>query len=330
VATAKYKFHEAANLFPMIAEGAEWDSFKADVLANGVIDPVTFWKNAKGEKVYIDGRNRLLAVEQLRESGHEVKDPPEKEFKGKSSDVLAHVLAKNLQGRRHLKSGQRAAVAAKAGLLVNLYRKKEGGDQFTDIGDLAEYLARLVGSNRDYIYKTLRLQSNRPSLLDKVIAGKLSILAAEKEWAESKKDKEEDAGPNIKDGRGNPADPRFLQEFAARDQFDEVDRLFRQLKGALGSLAAEAGAVWADFKEADAFVSSAQAALSAASPYAVCPECAGEQRLTDPRGGKRKIRCGRCEGRGFVNEARYQGMPAEAAALTAPEEPEGAAAEAAV
>lgn len=92
------RWHEYADLFPWMDDKAFAD-LKADIAANGVIEPIVFIGDA-----VLDGRNRYMAA---RELGVEY---PRIEFTG--DDPLAFVLAKNL-ARRHLTDRQRADVAAK-------------------------------------------------------------------------------------------------------------------------------------------------------------------------------------------------------------------------
>jgi hypothetical protein len=314
-----YKFHPAANIFPMMA-GEEWAAFEADVEAHGFREKVTFWKNAKGEKLYIDGRNRVQAAVNIRKKNAEFPLPEEEEYKGAESGVLDFVLSKNLHGRRHLKSGQIAAAAAEAGYLMNLYARREKGTIIADLGDLATYLAKRLQTNRTYLYKTMRLRDARPDLLSLIKLGSLNIPQAEKRWKEEAAEERRlngETSATITDGLGNPADPRFEEEFAARGQFDEVMKLIRQAKGGVKALASmEAGADWFDSKEAQAAVENLESLVHAAYPHAVCPACMGARKVQDGAGTKRKVRCQACEGHGYVNEARFNNASAEAANLT--------------
>lgn len=56
-----YRVHPAASLFPFI-EGEEWEALVASVSAHGILHPIT----VRGDEL-IDGRNRLRAVEVVRE-----------------------------------------------------------------------------------------------------------------------------------------------------------------------------------------------------------------------------------------------------------------------
>lgn len=96
---APMRHHPIAELFPMMS-GLDFATFKADILANGLLDPIWTYR---GE--IIDGRNRERAC---RETGVE---PRFQEWDGKGS-LVAFVVSLNLR-RRHLDETQRAVIAAK-------------------------------------------------------------------------------------------------------------------------------------------------------------------------------------------------------------------------
>lgn len=316
-----YKFHEIADIFPMI-EGAEYEAFKADVKSRGIRDAIEYWNHPKDGKVYLDGRNRAKAVLDIRkEDGSEDFALPEKEFIGSETEALRHVLSKNFHGRRHLTPSQKAAAAGLAGSLMVLYDRRAKAELFKGV-DVAQYLADLLGLNRTYVYKTMRLRRNSIALLRRVLKGDLTIPKAEQEWAEQERQQRIDAGeadPNVTDGTGEPADPRFLKEMAARESFAEVCRLFRQARGAATALAnADHGSEYlqAVIDDVTAHLTNAETAVSACTPHAACPACDGEGRIS-VSGSKRKARCGCCAGKGWVTEALYKAQSQAAAELDA-------------
>lgn len=101
--------HPIATIFPLL-EGKEFDTLVGSVAANGVFEPIILH-----EGMILDGRNRYRAAVA---AGIEC---PTKDFDG--IDPVAFVVAHNLH-RRHLKTSQRALVAAK---MANL---KHGSNQF--------------------------------------------------------------------------------------------------------------------------------------------------------------------------------------------------------
>src|SRR5215213_2603856 len=94
------KFHEAANLFPMMDEAALTE-LAADIKANGLRDPI--WRHTDGR--IIDGRNRWLACQRV---GVECRD---RTYDRGDETIIPFVVSHNLH-RRHLTTAQRAAVAA--------------------------------------------------------------------------------------------------------------------------------------------------------------------------------------------------------------------------
>lgn len=102
------RFHEYANLFPMMDDEA-FNALVEDIKINGVREPIVFIGNE-----ILDGRNRYTAARQL---GIEY---PVTEYTG--SDPLGFVVSLNLK-RRHLTESQRAMVAAKIAKMTH------GGDR---------------------------------------------------------------------------------------------------------------------------------------------------------------------------------------------------------
>jgi ParB family chromosome partitioning protein len=107
------RFHEYANLFPML-QGEALDGLREDIRQHGVREPVVFLDGA-----ILDGRNRYMCA---RDIGAEY---PRVEYEG--NDPLGYVISHNLH-RRHLTESQRAMVAQK---LANL---SHGGDRKSDQG----------------------------------------------------------------------------------------------------------------------------------------------------------------------------------------------------
>src|SRR5262245_61284071 len=101
-------FHALANLFPLM-EGEAFESFTADVKANGLREPITPLDGA-----ILDGRNRFQACKQ---AGIE---PRYENYEG--GDPLGFILSVNVS-RRHLTASQRTMVAAR------LETTQHGGDR---------------------------------------------------------------------------------------------------------------------------------------------------------------------------------------------------------
>ncbi|MGE9266405.1 hypothetical protein ACQKHB_23035, partial [Escherichia coli] len=160
---ADVKFHEYANLFPMM-EGEAYKSFVEDVRQNGVREPIVFM----GEAI-IDGRNRYMAA---RDLGIVY---PRTEYEG--DDPLAFVISHNLN-RRHLTESQRAMVASKLATMRQGSRTDlEHSESFPEVSqsDAAKLLN--VSDRSIRTAKTVQEQGT-PELVAAVESGKVSVSAA--------------------------------------------------------------------------------------------------------------------------------------------------------
>lgn len=99
------KFHEVANIFPLMDE-AEIADLAADIAAHGLREPI--WLHPDGS--VIDGRNRWLACER---NGI----VPDSHTWDETGTLVSFVLSLNLH-RRHLTIGQRGLVAARIANLL--------------------------------------------------------------------------------------------------------------------------------------------------------------------------------------------------------------------
>src|SRR5215469_15650779 len=97
-AIAELKFHPIAEAFPLMDE-TELVELGADIKANGLRNPIVLY-----EDQVIDGRNRCTAAKQVEFAitGYETYE---------GDDPISFVISQNLH-RRHLDTGQRAAIAA--------------------------------------------------------------------------------------------------------------------------------------------------------------------------------------------------------------------------
>jgi hypothetical protein len=151
------KFHQFANLFPMVAEH-HLQELAQDIRDHGLLEPIILL-----EGQILDGRCRYLAC---KIAGVE---PKFEQYSG--NDPLGYVLSRNLL-RRHLSESQRAMVAAKAADL------KRGANQHTEglpIGRAAQLLnvgQRSVARAREV------LRHGVPELAKAVEGGKLPVSSA--------------------------------------------------------------------------------------------------------------------------------------------------------
>ena len=90
--------HPAAEFFPLMP-AAEFDELRADIEANGQLEPIITCQG-----LILDGRHRARACQGL---GLAVSS---REWAGECGSPLEYVLSHNLR-RRHLTSSQRAMLA---------------------------------------------------------------------------------------------------------------------------------------------------------------------------------------------------------------------------
>jgi hypothetical protein len=161
-------FHQISDLFPLDAEGPDFDALVEDIRVNRLIDPITRHRDGRT----LDGRRRCLACRKLG------IDPAFTIFEGSDAEALAFVISKNLR-RRHLDASQRAMIAAK---LATMGR---GGDRRSEdfkasIGALNDaQAAKLMGVSERSVEraKTVRRDAD-PALIQAVEDGRISVSSA--------------------------------------------------------------------------------------------------------------------------------------------------------
>ena len=155
------KFHPLADVLPLV-EGAEFDRLVADIIENGLLNPITCYQGQ-----ILDGRNRERAC---RAAGVE---PRYVEFEGK--DPAAFVFSQNL-ARRHLGPSERAMVAARMANLKWGQRsdRVEGQICLSRAAELLRVSERSVKSAR------VVLEHGIPEVQQAVRHGRLAVYDAEK------------------------------------------------------------------------------------------------------------------------------------------------------
>lgn len=158
------RFHEYANLFPML-QGEALEALKQDILEHGVREPIVFLDGA-----ILDGRNRYMCA---RDLGIEY---PRLEFDG--ANPLAYVISHNLH-RRHLTESQRSMVAAKLAKLAH------GGDRISEqaaslpIAPTQAQAAELLNVAERSVRTAKKVErQGSPELIEAVEQGKVSVSAA--------------------------------------------------------------------------------------------------------------------------------------------------------
>jgi hypothetical protein len=187
---SEYQFHPYANLFPFVNE-QEFEELKQDIKAKGLLEPIWLY-----EDKILDGRSRYKACFEL--------DAPMEFRLYNGNDPLGFVVSLNLN-RRHLTSGQKAALAVELLPMLEANAKKrqsaakEPGKEYgktnqkhADLNNQpyttqikgkqsSDKAANLTGSNRQYVSDAKKIKEVAPEVFEKVKTGKVSILDAKKE-----------------------------------------------------------------------------------------------------------------------------------------------------
>lgn len=190
-------FHQVCTLFPSMSD-VQLAELAEDIKQNGLREPI--WQHTDGS--IIDGRNRYLAC---KKAGIE---PQFRTWNG-SGGLVA--LVWSLNGvRRHLDSGQKAAIAVEMlPMLEEEARKRQAHGQTAPGRTLSEIIhqalpivqaskaaaeaAKITGTNAHYVADAKKLKAESPLLFEKVKAGETTIIAAKREVKEQKREDRRDA-----------------------------------------------------------------------------------------------------------------------------------------
>jgi N6-adenosine-specific RNA methylase IME4 len=183
--------HPLANLFPKM-NPEEYVGLKADIQIHGLREPIWLY-----EGQIIDGANRYRACLELG------IEPRFRTWEGEQDSLVNFILSINLH-RRHLDSGQKAAIAVdmlplleaealarKKALCRDAARKtpspetieREGQkiDALADphnSGKAAKLAADWVGTNRQYVAEAKQIKLSAPEVFQDLHAGKVSMQDA--------------------------------------------------------------------------------------------------------------------------------------------------------
>jgi ParB-like chromosome segregation protein Spo0J len=106
-----FTVHPAAELFPLV-EGEDFESLVNSIREHGIQTPVMFGWGDDEKPVLLDGRNRLRAVERLKEQGITVTVPVRSfDYSDDGITEVEWIESQNFD-RRHLTDDQRVMIAA--------------------------------------------------------------------------------------------------------------------------------------------------------------------------------------------------------------------------
>jgi ParB-like chromosome segregation protein Spo0J len=182
VDTQTLELHPWAECFPEMTP-EECAVLKRDIQDHGLREPLLL---AEGKVAH--GRHRLRAARELG-----IAQVPVKDWDGQGS-LVERLLALNLY-RRHMSSSQKAALAVdlKPRLKAEACERKCSGKRSEKVpqifgegspdrhaGEAAELLARLTGTNRQYVSDADRLKKEALDLFEKVRRGEMTIPEAKR------------------------------------------------------------------------------------------------------------------------------------------------------
>ena len=182
-------WHEAANLFPLLAE-QELAELAADIKSNGLLNPIVLF-----EGKVLDGRNRLLACMQSDTTPNFTK------WASNGQSPVSWVISQNVM-RRDLTKSQKAVIAVEALPLLAEEAKlnqSQAGKSFGNGKKVAfdktdnsyrpplharKELARQFGVSEGYINHAQHIKEQDPSRLEKIKSGaeNISGVLSELEW----------------------------------------------------------------------------------------------------------------------------------------------------
>jgi hypothetical protein len=236
----------------------------------GVREPVVTYQGK-----IIDGRHRWKAAQELG------LPCPTVEWDGEGS-VVDFVIDKNLN-RRHLTPSQRAAAAAR---LMPFFTEEAARRQhhdasanMDDAGKAREKAAKATGASPRMVQDAIRVQRESPKLLDRVVAGEISVKSARLKLPEPT--------PTEK-----PAEQRdaIADTLGRASEFMAIARSLHDIKRQVQSIAGQAIGRELRMQHIEAHIDNAATSIRHAAPHARC-ECGG-----------RKVDCAACQGMGWVTK----------------------------
>jgi len=172
------QYHPVADLFPLL-EGEEFDELKADIAANGLLEPI--WIHPDGS--ILDGRNRHRAC-------IEIETRPGFRTWDNGGSLVSFVTSMNLH-RRHLSYDQRVGIALK---LEPAFAEEARGRMLagTPVPKSAQGRAVVKAAEQTNVGTTAvkemkAIQHEQPDIADQLIEGKTTVRKERKKQNDRKK-----------------------------------------------------------------------------------------------------------------------------------------------
>ncbi|MDA3842785.1 MAG: hypothetical protein PF588_00260 [Candidatus Kapabacteria bacterium] len=222
----KIKNHKYTDFVPKISE-IEYESLNADILKNGMLEPITLTKNHE----CIDGRARLRIYQ---ENSSEVQ-PRFKLYSEVSGGNIHHfILSKNLM-RRHLNKGQRACSSVKYYHMFKKLRKAERARimleyDMPDKSKSREITARIFSISSTYITYANQIYAANKDLYSKVLNGEEKINKAVDEITQKTNTEITTEGNVPVSDPGSPAIKSVHTKISLQDQIAYFKQKYRDFE----------------------------------------------------------------------------------------------------
>ena len=209
----KFELHPLCALFPRM-KGKDFEALMADIAANGLRQPIVTHNG-----MILDGGNRYEAC---LKTG--VK-PSMMEYKG--ANLVEYVMSANFH-RRHLSSGQQAAIVASATDWARA--QTHGGNRKADQAeglplDTVKARAAMSGATERTQRDADKLAREKPEVAKQVAQGEKSLYQATKE-GKTENAPQQSKSPALEQVEPDPAPvPEYTELDAAHDQISELQSM---------------------------------------------------------------------------------------------------------
>lgn len=290
------EWHSFAEKFHRIPEGSEWEEFKKDIaLTEGNTRPIEY-RMVGAKRQGLDGRNRLLACEELG------LEPSFKEIKIKDEDCISYIVRANIL-RRHLDAASRKD-------LVALLRAD---------GKSTREIAGTLNVPKSTVHRDIKdnedgkevsgetetgVPNGTPSSPTKNTAKSAKKKGKTKKAPVNKSDGEADgAHQTPTDSVDQPIPPGLTTLFEKAEEFKEIVNQLNAIGRKLKELKDHPAGAGMTLQGMELDLRNLKEAVRFSMPYAVCPACKGIAKM-------RKGNCP-CKQRGWLVETSYKNLPQE-------------------